>query len=88
MRRNERDSRPWIIRLLIIIVVLLVLFVIFMFIVRPGINKYVIIKQVEAQNYVFADMLVQLQNTGYYQLQMGNQTLVLVPYQPQTPPTQ
>jgi uncharacterized protein YpmB len=81
----NRDKRNVVITILAILVVILILVLIYFFVVQPGINKFVYNKQIEAANIVannvYADMLTQLQNTGMYQLQVGNQTLVLVPYQ-------
>jgi len=78
----NRDKRSIIIGVLVAVVILLALLLVYLFVVQPSINNYVLNKQVEAQTYVFADMVSQLQNTGAYQVQLGNQTLVLVPYQP------
>lgn len=78
----NRDRRNLIIGVLVIVIVLLALLLVYFFVVQPSINKYVFNKQVQAQAYVFADMVSQLQNTGAYQVQLGNQTIVLVPYQP------
>ncbi|OYT36476.1 hypothetical protein B6U91_01165 [Candidatus Pacearchaeota archaeon ex4484_71] len=77
--RSNKDKKSVAIWILSILVILLVLTMVFFFVVKPKINKYVFNKQIEAQSYVFADMINQLQNKGFYQVQIGNQTLVLVP---------
>ncbi len=81
MTKMARDSRSRIIWILAVVIALLILAMVFLFVVRPSVSSYVFNKQIEAQSYVFADMVAQLQNTGAYQVQIGNQTLVLVPYQ-------
>lgn len=81
--RGEKDKKNLWIKILSVVIILLVLFIVIMFIVRPAINNYVIKKQIQAQEYVIASILNQIQQTGYVQLPVGNQTLVLVPYQPE-----
>jgi type II secretory pathway component PulM len=89
---NRENKNSLVIKILVAIVVLLVLVLVYFFVVQPGFNKFVYNKQIEAANIVannvYADMLTQLQNTGMYKLQVGNQTLILIPYQPSGAPTQ
>jgi type II secretory pathway component PulM len=79
--RREKDNRGLVIKILIAVVVVLVLVMLYFFVVQPSVDRYVFNKQIEAQSYVFADMVNQLQNQGFYQVQLGNQTLVLIPPQ-------
>ncbi|MFA5953150.1 MAG: hypothetical protein WC812_01015 [Candidatus Pacearchaeota archaeon] len=78
---RERDKRNLIIAILAIVVIVLVLVLLYFFVVKPSINNYIITKQIEAQSYIFADMVNQLQTKGYYQVTLGNSTIVLVPPQ-------
>jgi len=84
---GDRKKQNLTVKILVGVVIVLVLFIAYFFVVNPGINNYVYNKQVEAANIVsdniYGDMLTQLQNTGAYQLQVGNETLVLIPYNPQ-----
>lgn len=79
--RRETDKKSMWIKILAAVVIILVLLIIYFFVVQPSVDRYVFNKQIEAQSYVFADMVNQLQNQGFYQVQLGNQTLVLVPPQ-------
>jgi hypothetical protein len=58
----------------------------YLFLIRPITNNYILEKQTEAQiatyNFIMQDMVSQIQQTGYYQVPIGNQTLILIPYQP------
>lgn len=78
---REKDKRGMIIKILAVVVIVLILLMLYFFVVQPSVDKYVFNKQIEAQSYVFADMVNQLQNQGFYQVQLGNQTLVLIPPQ-------
>jgi|GEM_PF-4593060 len=82
MRDGERNKQGLIIKILVAVVILFALILIYFFVIKPSVDNYVLNKQIEAQQYVFANMIAQLQSTGAYQLAVGNQTLVLVPYQP------
>jgi len=88
MRDGERSKQGLIIKILIAIIVLLALVLLYFFVVKPSVDSYVLNKQIEAQQLVFANMIAQLQSTGAYQLAIGNQTLVLIPYNPQTTATE
>jgi hypothetical protein len=83
MKDGEKSKQGLIIKILIAIILLLALVLIYFFIIKPSVDNYVLNKQIEAQQYIFANMIAQLQSTGAYQLAVGNQTLVLVPYAPQ-----
>lgn len=79
---RDGNKQGLIIKILVAVVILLALILIYFFVIKPSVDNYVLNKQIEAQQYVFANMIAQLQSTGAYQLAVGNQTLVLVPYQP------
>lgn len=83
---GEKKNKNMTMKILIGVIIVLVLFIAYFFVINPGVNNFVYKKQIEAANVVsnniYADMLTQLQTTGAYQLQVGNQTLVLVPYVP------
>ena len=83
--RREKDSRKTMLWILLTITIILALALIFILAVKPGVQKYVFNKQVEAANIItnnfYTDMITQLQNQGYYQVTIGEQTIVLVPYQ-------
>lgn len=73
------------IKILVGVVVVLVLVMAYFFLIRPLTTNYILEKQTEAQiatyNFMIQDMVTQIQQNGFYQVPVGNQTLVLVPYQ-------
>lgn len=64
---------------------MLALVMVYFFLVRPLTTNYILEKQTEAQiatyNFMIEDMVTQIQQNGFYQVPIGNQTLVMVPYQ-------
>lgn len=70
-----------IIIILILVIIILACVLLYFFVIRPQFFGYVFQKQIEAQNIVISNMLMQLQQTGYVQINVGNQSLILVPYQ-------
>ena len=86
MKHGENNKYKKTIKILMGVVILLVLVMAYFFLVRPLTNNYILEKQTEAQistyNFMIQDMVTQIQQNGYYQVPIGNQTLVLVPYQP------
>ena len=80
----DADKRT--IRILVVIIILLALVFLYVFVLKPAISGYVVNKQTDAyyraQVDVWNNMLVQLNQNGYVQFTAGNQTLILVPYQP------
>ncbi len=83
MRDGEKSKQGLVIKILVAIIILLALVLVYFFVIKPSMDNYVLNKQIEAQQYIFANMIAQLNSTGAYQLAIGNQTLVLVPYTPQ-----
>ena len=78
------DKRNVLIVVLALIVVVLALGLIYAFIIRPAISGYTVQKQTEGVQIAINSILAQLQQNGFVQIPIGNQTLVLVPYtQPQ-----
>lgn len=86
MRNNDENQRyKRTIKILIGVVVVLALVMIYFFLVRPLTTNYILEKQTEAQiatyNFMVEDMVKQIQENGFYQIPIGNETLVMVPYQ-------
>lgn len=77
------DRRNVLIVVLGLVVVIFALVMIYAFIIRPAISGYTVQKQTEGVNIAINSILAQLQQNGFVQIPLGNQTLVLVPYQPQ-----
>ena len=74
------DKKKILITLLIAIIVVLVTIIIYAFVIRPAISGYTIQKQTEGVQIAVNSILVQLQQNGFVQIPIGNQTLILVPY--------
>lgn len=73
------------ISILILVIVVLGGIVVYSFLVKPAYTGYVVDKQVEGVNLCVTNLLTQLQQNGFIQIPIGNQSLILVPY---TPPAQ
>ncbi len=79
----ERDNTKFALRALVILVIVLSLLVLYAFVLKPAMNGYVVKSQNDGVNYVIASIVNQIQQQGYVQIPVGNETLVLVPYQPE-----
>ncbi|PJE81301.1 hypothetical protein COU58_03210 [Candidatus Pacearchaeota archaeon CG10_big_fil_rev_8_21_14_0_10_32_42] len=80
--RDEKDKTKLIVKVLISVVVLLILIVLYMAVFQQQYNKFVDEKRAEGVNLAVSEILIQLQNNGYVQIPVGNETLILVPYIP------
>ena len=81
--------------ILIIIIVVLAGIMIYAFVIKPKISGYNVQKQTEGVQIAISYIVSQLQQNGFVQIPIGNQTLILVPYAPpqqqpqqETPPAQ
>ena len=82
---NMREKNPYRMLFILTLVVLLVLIVVvvYFFLAKPTINGYIVEKQIEARDITLFAILDQVQQQGYAQITFGNQSLILVPYNPQ-----
>jgi len=81
-----KDNQTKTIRILTIVVVALILILAYIFLIQPGINKYAYERQIEGVNFVYNDIVTAVQSQGYYAIPLAdNQTLFLVPYNPEAP---
>ena len=71
------------ITILVLVIVVLLAVVLFSFLVKPKFDGYVVGKQIDAQTIVYQDILDQVQRNGFFQMRVGNQTLLLAPFAPQ-----
>ena len=78
----ERESNRILIAVLIILVAVLGGMVLYSFALKPAISGYVVNAQNQGVNLAVASIVSQIQQQGYVQIPVGNQTLVLVPYNP------
>ena len=82
----ERESNRILIAVLIILVAVLGGMVLYSFALKPAISGYVVNAQNQGVNLAVASIVSQIQQQGYVQIPVGNQTLVLVPYNPDQQP--
>ena len=80
---NENKTGLIIVVLVLVILILLGI-VVYAFIINPAIDRYIISTQNQGIDYALAIIVQQVQQNGYVQIPVGNQTLILVPVQPQT----
>ena len=69
------------ITVLVLVIVILAGVMLYAFVVKPKISGYTIQKQSEGVQIAVNYILTQLQQYGFVQIQVGNETVVLVPYQ-------
>jgi len=68
------------ITVLVIVIVILAGIMLYAFVIQPKISGYNVQKQTEGVNIAINYILAQLQQNGFVQIPVGNQTLILVPY--------
>lgn len=83
------------IAVLVVIIVVLAGVMVYAFVIKPRISGYNVAKQTEGVQIAINYILAQLQQNGFVQIPVGNQTLILFPYSPpqqqiqqETPPAQ
>ncbi len=84
----EKSTKA-VIWILLVVVLVLLLFIAYMFLIRPAYTGFVAQQQNLGAQYgynlayqeVVNNMIAQLQQTGYVQLNVGNQTIILTPVQ-------
>lgn len=71
---------------MIAVILVLVAIMMYAFLIKPGIDGYVVNKQLDAKDIVLSAMLAQIEQQGYTQISdaEGN-TIVLIPYVPEQP---
>ncbi len=85
--REEGAKTRLVIGILITVVALLLLFVLYLVVFQPQYSKFVDEKRIEGIDLFIGQILIpQLQANGYVEIPIGNQTLYLVPAQPQQNP--
>ena len=70
------------ITVLVLVIVILVVIVVYAFVIKPAISGYTVQKQTEGVQIAVNSILAQIQQNGFVQIPIGNQTLILVPYTP------
>lgn len=82
----EKENNRILVAVLLVLVVVLGGMVLYSFALKPAINGYVVNAQTQGVNLAVASIVNQIQQQGYVQIPVGNQTLVLVPYNPPQQP--
>lgn len=68
------------ITVLVVVIVILAGIMVYAFIVKPKISGYTVQKQTEGVQIAIDYIVAQLQQNGFVQIPVGNQTIILVPY--------
>ncbi|MDE1848753.1 MAG: hypothetical protein KGH55_01855 [Nanoarchaeota archaeon] len=79
----QRTPKNRLVVILIAVIAVLALLVIYAFAIRPAVSGYTINAQNAGINYALSAIVSQVQQNGYAQIPVGNQTLILVPYNAQ-----
>ena len=80
---ERRDKKSLTIKIMAAVIIVLMLFMVFVFVIKPQMAKYDDNRRLEGiEYYVLAVILPQLQQNGFVQIPIGNETLILVPYIP------
>ncbi|MCX6749608.1 MAG: hypothetical protein NTW17_02590 [Candidatus Pacearchaeota archaeon] len=74
------DKKSVLITVLVLVIVILAGILIYAFVIRPAYTGYVVERQTEGVQIAVNAILTQLQQNGFVQIPIGNQTLILVPY--------
>jgi len=81
--------------ILVLVIVILAGIMVYAFVIKPKISGYNTQKQTEGVQIAVNYIVAQLQQNGFVQIPIGDQTLILVPYSPpqqqvqqEIPPTQ
>jgi len=81
--KGVKDPKKFTITILSVAVAILLLFVLYFAIFRPHYEQFVYEKQIEGANEGINYVVTQVLTNGYVQLQVGNETLTLIPYVPE-----
>lgn len=64
------------------VIIVMAIVILYFLVIKPGIDKSATNNQVIGYNLAINDILTQIQQQGYVQIPVGNQTLILVLYNP------
>ena len=76
------------IAVLVAVIIILVGVIIYAFVIKPAYTGYVVDRQVEGYNICVTNLISQLQQNGFVQLTLGNQSIYLAPFAPEQQPQQ
>jgi len=71
------------IAVLVAVIVVLASVIAYSFLVKPGITGYAAQRQQEGIDFTIAAIVAQIQQNGFAQIPVGNETLILIPYFPE-----
>ena len=81
------DKRKVLITILVAIIVVMAAVLVYIFLIGPAFTGFVAQKQTEGYNYclgvVTQNIVAQVQQNGFVQFPVGNDTLFLAPFNPQ-----
>lgn len=86
------DKKKVLITVLVAIIVILAAIIVYAFVIQPSVTGFIVQKQTEGYNYclgvVTQNIVAQVQQNGFVQFPVGNETLYLRPFNPQQAPQQ
>ena len=77
------DKKKVLITLLVAVIVVMAAILVYVFVIGPNITGYAIDRQNEGVEFAIAAIVSQIQQNGFAQIPVGNETLILVPYIPE-----
>lgn len=80
------DRTNVVIGFLVVLVVVLAGILLYTLVIKPSISGYAVKYQQQGVQIAVSAILTQLQQNGFVQIPLGNQTLYLAPVNPQQPP--
>ena len=84
IEQDKKSGRT--IKILVALIIILTLAILIMLIGKPQIEKYLLNKQTEAYNIgrmdVINAIITQINEKGGAEIKIGNESLILVPYNP------
>jgi len=78
----KEDKKEFIIKILALVILVLVAVVVYLVALKPAMDRHILEKQIEAQNILLNNIVLQIEQTGYIQIPVGNQSLYLAPFNP------
>jgi hypothetical protein len=77
------DKRKILITVLIAVIVILAAIIVYAFVISPSVTGYTVDRQREGIEFAISSIIAQIQQNGFAQISVGNETLYLRPFNPQ-----
>ena len=77
------DKKNVLITVLVAVIVVMAIILVYIFLIRPSVTGYAVDRRSEGVEFAIASIIAQIQQNGFAQIPVGNETLILVPYIPE-----